>query len=71
MFLYEAIQVILRQNNNVPMKIEDIATQINKKGLYTKKDGSQADSWGVGTRATNDVYKGNPPMFDVLIRLRK
>ena len=70
MFLYKAIQEVLRQNNNVPMTIEDIAAQINRQGLYTKRDGSQADSWGVGARAANDVVWGNPPLFDVLIRLR-
>jgi len=52
------------------MPIEDIASQINRQGLYRKRDGSQADAWGVGARAANDVVWGNPPLFDVLIRLR-
>jgi len=69
-FLYEAIQEVLRQNNNVPMRIQDIVAEINRRGLYRKRDGSQADSWGVGARAVNDVVFGNPPFFDVLIRLR-
>ena len=71
MFLYEAIQEVLRQNHNVPMTIDDIVSEINRQGLYRKRDGSQADSWGVGARAVNDVFKGNPPFFDVLIRLRR
>ncbi len=70
MFLYQAIEEVLRQNHNVPMTIENIASQINRQGLYRKRNGSQADSWGVGARATNDVFKGSPPIFDVLIRLR-
>ena len=70
MFLYQAIQEVLRQNHNVPMRIEDIASEINRQGLYTKRDGSQADSWGVGARAVNDVVFGSPPFFDVLIKLR-
>ena len=70
MFLYEAIQEVLRQNSNVPMTIEDIASEINRQGLYRKRDGSHADSWGVGTRAVNDVFKSGSPIFDVLIRLR-
>ena len=53
------------------MTIEDIASEINRQGLYRKRDGSQADSWGVGARAVNDVIKGNPPFFDVLIRLKR
>jgi len=67
---YEAIQQVLRQNNNMPMSIEDIAAEINRQGLWTKRDGSLADAWGVGARAINDVVKGSPPMFDVLIKLR-
>jgi len=69
-YLYEAIQEVLRQKNNVPMTIEDITSEINRQGLYRKRDGSQVDPWGVGARAVNDVFKGSPPFFDVLIRLR-
>jgi len=53
------------------MTIEDIAPEINRQRLYRKRDGSQADSWGVGARAVNDVIKGNLPFFDMLIRLRR
>ncbi len=70
MFLHQAIQEVLRQKGNVPMPIEDIASEINRQGLYRKRNGGQADSWGVGARAANDVVWGNPPLFDVLIRLR-
>ena len=70
MFLHQAIQEVLRQNSNVPMSTEDIAAQINRQGLYRKRDGSQADAWTVALRAASDVDEGNPPLFDVLIRLR-
>lgn len=71
MFLYEAIQEVLRQNHNVPMTIENIASEINRQRLYRKRsDGSQVDPLGVGFRAVTDVTKGSRPMFDVLIKLR-
>jgi len=53
------------------MTFKVIAPEINRQRLYRKRDGSQADSWGIGARAVNDVFKGNPPFFDVLIRLRR
>jgi hypothetical protein len=53
------------------MTIEDIAPEINRQRLYRKRDGSQADSWDIGARTVNDIIKGNPPFFDVLIRLRR
>ena len=70
MFLHQAIQEVLRQNHNAPMTIENIAGQINERGLYTKKDGSQPDFWDIGVRAVDNVFKSNSPVFDVLIRLR-
>ena len=70
MYLYQAIQEVLRQNRNVPMTIEEIAAEINSKGLCTKRDGRPMDALGVGFRAVTDVVNGNPPFFDVLIRLR-
>lgn len=70
MFLYEAIQEVLQQNDNVPMNTEDIAAQINRQGLYRKRNGAPADPWTVALRAASDVDEGNPPLFDVLIRLR-
>ena len=42
------------------MTIEDIAPEINRQRLYRKRDGFQADSWGVGARAVNDIIKGTP-----------
>ena len=71
MYLYEAIRQVLEENGNVPMRIEDIANAIKQKGLYRKKNGSQADPYGVGLRAVSDISKSTKPIFDVLIKLRK
>jgi len=71
MYLYEAIRQVLEENGNVPMRIEDIANAINQKGLYRKKNGCQADPYGVGLRAVSDISKSTKPIFDVLIKLRK
>ncbi len=70
MFLYQAIQEVLRQKGNMPMRIEDIASEINRQGLYTKRDGGQADSWGVGAISVDYSARTSPnlPLFDVLIR---
>ncbi len=72
MFLHEAIQEVLKKNGNVPMRIEDIAAKINWQGLY---GGGATTAFKVGYRAVGDVAKGipphAPPIFDVLIRLRK
>ncbi len=70
MYEYKAIKNVLEQNNNVAMTVEEIAKEINKRGLYRKRDGSKVDSWCVGARALNDAFKSKAPMFDVLIRLR-
>lgn len=67
MFLYEAIQEVLRQNHNTPMPVEEIASQTNRQGLYST---GMTNPFRVGFRAIGDIAKGNPPLFDVLIRLR-
>ena len=61
MFLHKAIQEVLRQNNNVPMTIEEIASKINRQRLFIKKDGSQVRPWNVGARAIADVDKSSSP----------
>ena len=67
MFLYQAIQQVLQQRGNVPMSTEDIADEINRQGLYSR---GMTNPFRVGFRAIGDIAKGNPPLFDVLIRLR-
>jgi len=70
MYLHEAIRQVIQEGGNVPMTIEDIASAINRRRLYVKRDGSAVDARQVAWRAAGDVAKGNPPQFDVLIRLR-
>lgn len=70
MFLHEAIRHVLHQQNNTPMRIEDIAEIINRERLYTQRTGTPVNARQVALRAAGDVVKGNPPQFDVLIRLR-
>jgi len=70
MYLHEAIRQVIQEGGNMPMTIEDIARAINRRQLYVKRDGSAVDARQVALRAAGDVAKGNPPQFDVLIRLR-
>ena len=70
MYLHEAIRQVLEERGNASMRIEDIAEIINKRVLYVREDGSSVDARQVGWRAVGDVAKGNPPQFEVLIRLR-
>ena len=69
MYLHEAIRQVLEEHGNTPTRIEDIADIINQRCLYNRKDGSQIDARQVGWRVVGDVAKGNPPQFEVLIRL--
>ena len=71
MYLHEAIKQVLKERGNVPMTIEDIAQAINQRRLYVRKNGLSIDARQVAWRAAGDVSKGNPPQFDVLIRLRE
>jgi hypothetical protein len=66
LYLYQAIQTVLRQHNNMPMSIEDIADAINQQGLYFQ----ETNAYRVGYRTVSDVAKG-PTHFEVLIRLRE
>ncbi|MHA1835160.1 MAG: hypothetical protein ACTSV7_14385 [Candidatus Baldrarchaeia archaeon] len=70
MYLYQAIEKVIRNGGNKPMAIEDIAEAINEQGLYVKKDGSTVSAWNVGARVVSDISKSSIPMFDVLVRMR-
>jgi hypothetical protein len=71
MYLHEAIRQVLEERGNAPMRIEEIADIINQQRLYIREDGSQIDARQVGWRAVGDVTKGNPPQFEVVVRLRQ
>ena len=65
MTLHEAIESVLRKNKR-PMSITEIADEINKRGLYTQRDGSPTNSDQIAMRA-----KGHLDLFDVTISLKR
>jgi hypothetical protein len=69
MYLYQAIQQVLQQNNK-PMRIEEIADAINQQNSCRKRNGDPVDALGVGFRAVTNVVGDSHPLFDVLIKLR-
>ncbi len=68
MYLYQAIQEVLRLSGSVSMSPRDIANEINSRGLYTKRDGQQVDSRDVILSAWDYSARADLPLFDVLIR---
>ena len=70
MYLYEAMREVINTHGNTPMRIEDIANIINKRYPNLTKARFPVSAHQVGMRAVTDVQKGNPPLFEVLIRLR-
>lgn len=58
MFLHEAIAEVLRRNCNRPMHAEDIAAEINRLGLYRKRDGGPVTARkNVVPRMTKQRYR--------------
>lgn len=70
MYLYEAISEVLMTQGNTPMRIEDIAATINKRRPNLTQARFPVSAHQIGMRAVTDVQKGNPPLFEVLIKLR-
>ena len=70
MYLYEAINEVLKGHSNTPMRIEDIAAIINKRRPNLTKARFPVSAHQIGMRAVTDVQKGAPPLFEVLIKLR-
>jgi len=52
MTLHEAIQIVLKDNGN-EMTTSEIANELNKRKLYSKKDGSQITDYQVHGRTKN------------------
>ena len=57
--LHEEIQDILIANNNVWMTTHEIAAQVNLRGRYRKKDGSEVTDFQIHGRTRN-----YPKLFD-------
>lgn len=49
--LHEAMQFVLRENNNEWMTVRELADSINERGLYEKRDGSLVDPGQIHARA--------------------
>ena len=50
--LHEAMAIILLHKENRTASFEEIANEINKRGLYTRKDGNELPDYQVKMRAT-------------------
>ena len=70
MYLYEVMSQVLKAHGNTPMRIEDIAAIINKRRPNLTKAHFPVSAHQIGMRAVTDVQKGDPPLFEVLIKLR-
>jgi len=70
MYLYEVMSQVLKAHGNTPMRIEDIAAIINKRRPNLTKARFPVSAHQIGMRAVTDVQKGDPPLFEVLIKLR-
>jgi hypothetical protein len=49
--LHEAMELVLRENENEWMTVRELADAINERGLYEKRDGSVVDPSQIHARA--------------------
>jgi hypothetical protein len=49
--LHEAMELVLRENENEWMTVRELADAINERGLYEKRDGSRVDPSQIHARA--------------------
>lgn len=49
--LHEAMELVLRENDNEWMTVREVADAINERGLYEKRDGSLVDPSQIHARA--------------------
>lgn len=71
MYLYEAMREVIEAHGNAAVRVEDVADAINKKRPNLTRARFPVTAHQIGMRAVTDVQKGNPPVFEVLIRLRR
>ncbi len=69
-YLYEAMVQVLRSRGNKPMPVEDLSQAINQTFTNLNRAKFPTTPHQVGMRAVTDVEKGNPSMFDVLVKLQ-
>jgi hypothetical protein len=53
MTLHEALQRILREGDNRPMPVRQLADQVNQRGLYGRRDGAPVEISQVHARTSN------------------
>jgi hypothetical protein len=51
--LHEAIEQVLRENNNKWMTVRELADEVNRRGLYRKKDGTLIEPNQIHARTKN------------------
>lgn len=67
--LHEAIKQVLEENGNHWMSVRELADEINRRGLYAKKDGTPIEPSQIHARTKNyePLFEKNGPE----VRLRK
>ena len=51
--LHEAIALVLRENDNRWMTVRELADEVNRRGLYEKRDGSPVEANQIHARTKN------------------
>jgi hypothetical protein len=69
MTLHEALVLILRENDNQPMTVRQLADVVNERGLYRKRDGSPVEVNQVHARTSN--YEALFEKDGATVRLRE
>ena len=66
--LHDAIAQVLHERGNEWMTVRDLASEINGRGLYRKKDGSPVEANQVHARAKNysNVFEKDGPRVRLL-----
>lgn len=66
--LHEAIKLILEENGNRWMHVKDLAEEVNRRDLYTKRDGTPVDPSQIHARTKNyvNLFEKNGPEVRLL-----
>lgn len=53
MTLHKAIESVLRENGNQWMMVHELVTEVNRRGLYRKRDGTEVGANQIHARTNN------------------
>lgn len=53
MTLHKAIEFVLRENDNRWMTVNELVTEVNRQGLYRKRDGTEVGANQIHARTNN------------------